>query len=112
FEAQAIAWAVRGERLTPRPMTHDLLKNIIERLGARVERLTIDDLWQETYYAKISLAVGDKIIDVDTRPSDGIALAMRADAPIYVSEAVLEEANRPQESGGSMEEPFNPPDEE
>ncbi|MDH7568098.1 MAG: bifunctional nuclease family protein [Armatimonadota bacterium] len=98
FETQAILLGLKGlqsgERPTPRPMTHDLLKSVIEHLGARVERLTIDDLWQETYYARLSLAVGDRLVEVDTRPSDGIALALRAGAPIFVSETVWEETQR------------------
>ena len=98
FEARAIAEAVQGgERLTPRPMTHDLLKTTIERLGAKIDHLTIDDLWQEVYYAKLSLIVGDNVVDVDTRPSDGIAVALRAGAPIYVAESVLEEGEKPRE---------------
>lgn len=99
FETQAIAFAMQGERITPRPMTHDLLKNVIERLGAKVYRLTIDSLFQETYYAKLSLLVGDEIIEIDTRPSDGIALALRCRAPISVAEDILEEAERQHEAG-------------
>ncbi|MDE2125955.1 MAG: bifunctional nuclease family protein [Armatimonadetes bacterium] len=75
-----------------RPFTHDLLKVVLERLGASVERVTIDDLWQNTYYARITLAYHDATIDIDARPSDAIAMALRFDAPIYASEHVLESA--------------------
>lgn len=103
FEASSIAMALQGERPT-RPLTHDLLKNVIERLGAKVDSLTIDDLWHETYYAKLALQVGDGLIDIDTRPSDGIALALRAGVPIYVADAVLEEAEKRREGGPEPEE--------
>ncbi len=104
FEAHAIASYLQGERPV-RPMTHDLLKNTIEKLGAKIERLTIDDLFHETYYGKLSLLVGETgIIDVDTRPSDGIAMALRANAPIYVSETVMEEAARRDDESGESEE--------
>lgn len=96
FEAHSIAIALHGDR-PMRPLTHDLLKNTVERLGAKIDSLTIDDLWHETYYAKLTLAVGDKVIDVDTRPSDGIAVVLRAQAPIYVAESVLEEIERHEE---------------
>ena len=91
YEAYAISLALEGS--TPdRPMTHDLLKNMMDRLGGRMERVVIDDLWHETYYAKISLASNGHFVDVDSRPSDAIALALRARAPIYVAESVLQQA--------------------
>lgn len=87
--AYAISMALEGE--TPdRPFTHDLMKNLLERLGATVERVTIDDLWQDTFYAKITIVQNDRTQDIDARPSDAIALALRFRAPIYVAEAVLE----------------------
>ncbi|NLC58772.1 MAG: bifunctional nuclease family protein [Armatimonadetes bacterium] len=103
FEASSIAMALQGERPT-RPMTHDLLKNVIERLGAKIDSLTIDDLWHETYYAKLALQVNDGLIDIDTRPSDGIAIAVRAGAPIYVAESVLEEAEKRRDGDTETEE--------
>ena len=85
----AISLAIEG--VTPdRPFTHDLMKNILERLGATVERVTIDDLWQETFYARITLDIKGETLDIDARPSDAIALGLRYRAPIYVAEAVLE----------------------
>ena len=91
FEAYAISVALEGAS-HDRPMTHDLLKSVIERLGGRVERIIIDDLWQETYYAKITIIVGDHSVDVDARPSDAVALALRVQAPIYMAESVLQSA--------------------
>lgn len=89
--AYSISMAMDSE--TPdRPFTHDLMKIVIERLGATVERITIDDLWQDTFYAKISLTHGAETIDIDARPSDAIAIALRFHAPIYVAESVLEAA--------------------
>lgn len=91
--AYAISLAVKEE--TPdRPYTHDLMRTMLERLGAKVERVIIDDLWQDTFYAKIYLLrEGMKeLMEIDARPSDAIALALRFRAPIYVAEAVLEAA--------------------
>ena len=73
-----------------RPFTHDLMRTMIERLGAKVERITIDDLWRDTFYAKIGLVQNGESIEIDARPSDAIAIALRFRAPIYVAEAVLE----------------------
>lgn len=90
--AIAISMAVDNE--TPdRPFTHDLMKNIIDKLGASVDRVTIDDLWQDTFYAKITMSYGGETTDMDARPSDSIALAIRFRAPIYVAESVLEAAS-------------------
>lgn len=91
--AFAISMALENE-LPDRPFTHDLIKNIIERLGATVERITIDDLWQDTFYAKITIARNNETVDIDARPSDAIALALRFRAPIYVAESVLEAAQQ------------------
>jgi uncharacterized protein len=90
-EAVAISVALEGASF-PRPMTHDLLKIVIERLGGRVERIVIDDLWQETYYARISVCANAEVLEIDSRPSDAIALALRVGAPIYMAESVLEQS--------------------
>lgn len=103
FEAHSIYMVLQGEQ-PPRPLTHDLFKTVIERLGAKIDSLTIDDLFNATYYAKLALQVEEGIIDIDTRPSDGIALALRAGAPIYVAETVLEEAEQ-RHTEGEEEEP-------
>jgi uncharacterized protein len=92
-EATSISMATEGLNFK-RPLTHDLTKVIIERLGWNIERVTIDDLYNETFYAKLSLAKGNEVIDIDCRPSDAIALALRSRAPIYVAEDVLAAASR------------------
>ena len=90
FEAQAIALEIEGIK-PPRPMTHDLMKNVVDTLGYTVTEVTITELKEGTFYARLSIdtAVGD---EVDSRPSDAIALAVRYNIPIYVNEEVLEEA--------------------
>jgi bifunctional DNase/RNase len=88
-EAYSISLAMEGE-MPERPMTHDLTNILIERLGAHVEKVIIDDIWHDTFYAKITLKQGDKYFQVDCRPSDAIALAIRAHAPIYMAEQLLE----------------------
>lgn len=90
-EAYAISQGLEGKKL-PRPMTHDLLKNTIEALGATVDRVVIHDLREETYYARIYLSSERGDVDLDARPSDAIALALRVDAPIYISEELAAKA--------------------
>ncbi len=90
-EANAIAIKLRGESL-PRPLTHDLLRNIIETLGASVDSIKINDLMNDTFYAKIVFNLDDQQIEIDARPSDALALAVRVDVPIYAEEAVLDKA--------------------
>lgn len=91
FEARAISLALQGT-LTDRPMTHDLLRNMITRLGGTIDRIIIDDLMNATFYAKIIIQTDGKTMDIDSRPSDAIALALRVKAPIYMAESVLEQA--------------------
>lgn len=98
FEANAIA--IEIEKLAaPRPMTHDLTRNLIQNLNAELERVVITELKDDTYYAVIWLRQGDEPVAVDSRPSDAIALALRADCPIYVSEQVMRAATRLNASG-------------
>ncbi len=78
----------------PRPMTHDLLASVIESLGARVERIVIDDLRDHTFYAKIHLSIDGRTVTVDSRPSDAIALCAAIEAPIYVADHVFEKTNQ------------------
>ena len=78
----------------PRPMTHDLLADIIEGLGAKVERIVIDDLRNHTFYAKIHLSIDGRSVQVDSRPSDAIALGAAIDAPIFVAEHVFDLTNQ------------------
>lgn len=104
-EATAISEGLEGKR-RPRPMTHDLVKNLLETLNAKVDRVIIHDLKEETYFARIRLKTEDGEVDVDARPSDAIALALRTESPIYVSEEVAARAlqvNQPQEDD-EMEE--------
>ena len=91
FEANAIALQIENVT-TPRPMTHDLLRNIITDLRGTVDRVVVTDLKENTFYAVIYLRVGEELIAVDARPSDAIALALRTKAPIFVDESVLENA--------------------
>jgi len=74
----------------PRPMTHDLLASVIESLGASIEKIVIDDLRNHTFFAKIHLRINGRIIEVDSRPSDAIALGAASDAPIFVAEHVFD----------------------
>jgi len=91
-EANAIALEL--EKIPhPRPMTHDLIKNIIDSVNARVAKVVVSDLRENTFYAVIHLRLGSADITVDSRPSDAIALALRVDAPIYVAEEVLAKAD-------------------
>jgi hypothetical protein len=78
----------------PRPMTHDLLANVIESLGARIERIVIDDLRNHTFYAKIHLNVDGRTVTVDSRPSDAIALCSATSAPIFVAEQVFDKTSQ------------------
>lgn len=91
FEAQAIALEIEGIK-PPRPLTHDLLKNVIDNLGASILEVIIDELKENTFYAKIIIEVSALTNEIDARPSDAIALAVRAQAPIYVAEPVMESA--------------------
>lgn len=93
FEATAIMLPLDGH--TPdRPMTHDLLRVIVDRLGGSISRIVIDDLWGSTYYAKIYVRVNDEEIEIDSRPSDAIALAVRCEAPIYVIDSILDQVGQ------------------
>ena len=92
FEAQAIAVKLHDLWL-PRPMTHDLMSSMIADLGARVERIVVTDIADGTFYARVLLIADGKSLEVDSRPSDAIALALRVDAPIYVEDSVLDEAS-------------------
>jgi bifunctional DNase/RNase len=90
-EANAIALEL--EKIsTARPLTHDLIKNLLEAVGARVAKVVVNDLRENTFYAIIHLRLGNNEVTVDSRPSDAIALALRVDAPIYVAEEVLGKA--------------------
>ena len=92
FEAQSIALEIEGIK-PPRPLTHDLLKNFADNLGGTVKEVVIDQLKENTFYAKIIVEVSTMINEIDSRPSDAIALAIRTGAPLYVREEVMKEAS-------------------
>ena len=95
FEANAIALQLENVA-TPRPMTHDLLRTTIAQLDARVTRIVINELRDSTFFAQIRVIVSragaDRTLEIDARPSDAIALALRTEAPIYVAQSVLDQA--------------------
>src|SRR5918996_388265 len=88
-EATAIAFALQGIE-TPRPMTHDLLRDILSESEIQVERIVINDLIDQTFYATIRMNTNGKTTEVSSRPSDAIALAVRLSSPIFAAEEVLE----------------------
>jgi hypothetical protein len=91
FEANAIALEIE-KVAPPRPMTHDLAENLIHHLNARLERVVISELKDDTFFAILWLRQGDEPLALDARPSDALALALRADCPIYVTEEVMQVA--------------------
>ena len=102
FEANAIALQIENVQ-TPRPMTHDLLKNILDDLEARVERIVVCELRENTFYALIHLRSSGGTRTIDARPSDAIALALRTQSPIFVEETVIQSAKSVEMSKDSMD---------
>lgn len=92
FEANAIALKIENIS-TPRPMTHDLLKNLLKKLQISVEKIVVNDVRDNTFYALIHCLYNNNRLIIDSRPSDAIALALRTDAPIYVDEEVVNKAH-------------------
>ena len=88
FEAQSIALELEGIK-PPRPLTHDLLKNVIDNLGGTITEIIIDELKENTFYSKIKLEISSMSNEIDSRPSDAIALAVRTGSPLFVSEDVM-----------------------
>jgi bifunctional DNase/RNase len=103
FEANAIALQLENVS-TPRPMTHDLLRNALIELNAEVTRIVINDLRDSTFFARIGLVTNGKTLELDARPSDAIALALRAQAPIFVAQSVLEQAQTITPDGDASDE--------
>lgn len=97
FEANAIALQMEGIT-TPRPMTHDLLKNLIREIEGNVVQVVINNLQENTFYAQIHLRLAGKSFTIDSRPSDAIALALRTEAPVFVEEAVLQKSRASDET--------------
>jgi uncharacterized protein len=91
FEANAIALQMENVA-TPRPMTHDLLKNIITGLNGTVKKILVNNLWDNTFYALIYVETNGELVAIDSRPSDAIALALRMKSPIFVEEEVIKKA--------------------
>jgi bifunctional DNase/RNase len=106
-EAQAIRRLLAGEAF-PRPLTHDLLVLVVEGLRAKVSRVVIADLRENTFFASVFVERDSEVLSLDARPSDSIAIAIRAQAPIFVNEKLLQPPPQAQET--EREEPESPPD--
>jgi uncharacterized protein len=102
YEANSIASEI--EKISPqRPMTHDLLRNVINQMGGTVKRVVVTDLRDYTFYAVIEIMTAERLVFLDSRPSDAIALALRVDCPIFIREEVLE-SSRIEENGRGIDE--------
>ena len=104
WEAVAIDRNIKGKK-TPRPMTHDLIENIIGGLDSKLEKVVITDLKDRTFFARLFLKRNGKSVEIDSRPSDAIALAVQMKAPIWVNESVIEEVLSAGTNGGGLPEP-------
>jgi bifunctional DNase/RNase len=102
FEATAIALALEGAPV-PRPLTHDLMRTIFETLDARLEQVVIHDIRESTFFAKLIVRTNGELQEIDARPSDGIALALRMSAPIYVSDKIVLEESVPDKKNEEAE---------
>jgi bifunctional DNase/RNase len=102
YEGNAIALQIEKVQ-TPRPMTHDLLKNVVGDLGGQVERVVVCDLKESTFYATIDIRTPQGVITVDARPSDAIALALRTDTRIFAEESVIQSARSEESDRASVE---------
>jgi bifunctional DNase/RNase len=98
FEATAIALALEGAAV-PRPLTHDLMKTVLETLDAKLEQVVISDIRDATFFAKLVVRTNGELQEIDARPSDGIALALRTGAPIFISDKIALEESVPERSG-------------
>jgi uncharacterized protein len=106
FEADAITIELQGVEVA-RPLTHDLLRTVVDKMGGEVEHVAITDLKNDTFYAEISLQVNGDRLNIDSRPSDAIALAVRTHVPVYVSDEVMQQAAitpEPDLEGGGVPE--------
>jgi len=102
IEAMAIDREIKEERL-PRPLTHDLLSNVIRGMGGKLERIVVNDLRDGTFFARLKIRSGSELHDIDARPSDAIALAVRCAAPLFVEEKVLRAVSLDAEAGKAGE---------
>lgn len=107
FEAEAITTGLKGSEI-PRPLTHDLLRMVVESLGGHLAHIVVSELSDETYYALVVVDRGDERLEIDARPSDAIALAVRADVPIFVSEEVMDAVGQLPSSESEEERPSLP----
>ncbi len=115
FEADAITLQLQGVQVA-RPLTHDLLKGVIDKMGAKISHIMVTELKNETFFAQIVMDVNGESVEIDARPSDAIALAVRVKAPLFVSEEVMEAASIiPEvslESDNAVAEPVSAEEEE
>ncbi len=102
-EAYSIAMELQGST-PPRPLTHDLLKTVIVELGAKVERIVINDMVDDIFYARILMDMDGRHVEIDSRSSDAIALAVRMKAPIFVADKVMDSASVALNNGGNSEQ--------
>ncbi len=103
FEANAIL--IELEKLaTPRPITHDLMKHLMLEYGIKLQKVVISDLREGVYFADLEVAMENKAVNIDARPSDAIALALRFNAPIYVTDAVIEKSNSVEHGAEAVED--------
>jgi bifunctional DNase/RNase len=98
FEATAIALALEGTAV-PRPLSHDLMRNLLEALSAKLEQVVVHDIKDSTFFAKLVVRTNGEVQEIDARPSDGIALALRMHAPIFVSDKIALEETVPDKAG-------------
>jgi bifunctional DNase/RNase len=110
YEAEAITVSLQETEVL-RPLTHDLLRNVLQMLGAEVLRINITELRDDVFYARIVLRVDGREIEIDSRPSDALALSVRVHVPVFVAESVMEEASTEPESDIEAEQPGEPTDE-
>jgi len=103
FEATAIALALEGTQV-PRPLSHDLMRMMLEALQAKLEQIVIHDIKESTFYAKLVVRTNGDVQEIDARPSDGIALALRMQAPIFVSDKIALEETVPDNKPAEPEE--------
>ncbi len=109
YEAESISLRLH-DVTPPRPQTHDLLVSVIEQLGAKVQYILLNDLARDTYFARIVLDVNGNAVEIDARPSDAISLAVRAGAPIYAEESVLDQGGEVIREGDDQETAEHEPD--
>ncbi len=115
-EAMAIRSVFRPEQSIPRlTTTHDLVGEFLTRLGGKLTKVVIDDLWNKVYFAKLHITLNGEVVTVDSRPSDAVAIALRMDAPLYATDSVMAAANEPEEPsdsslpGGGADSEFEDP---